>query len=229
MPETNKNPDSRYVKNPINLQIDDYETLDAVRSSANAFVSRMMQYDIKSGIHHIDPKGNSTMPETNKNPDGYRDTKISINLQFDDAYETLLDIIRNDSSAKELTKDRFPDLAHEILLSLAEASVEESTPYGIQYDPSASESAILAVLEEKRNANSRSIRTPAGNTYHLPDTISEPPLTLTLDYGHAYGAVLDALSNASSVEPLSEPTFKWVAIILLKALNRLGTSNDGRP
>jgi hypothetical protein len=73
----------------------------------------------------------------------------------------------------------------------------------------------------------RTITTPGGYTYREPDVTGFPDAAITLPYADAYDVILDAIKNAATLEPITEPTFKGLAQDILGLLLDASHGPDG--
>lgn len=62
------------------------------------------------------------------------------------------------------------------------------------------------------------IETSGGYLYEAPDPTTQPDVAISLSYADAYDVLLDGITSAATIEPLTEPTFKALAHDLLGLL-----------
>lgn len=65
---------------------------------------------------------------------------------------------------------------------------------------------------------STQITTPGGYTYDEPDLTGHPDVSISLPYTEAYDIILDGIMSNASIEPITEATFKALAVDLLGLL-----------
>lgn len=73
----------------------------------------------------------------------------------------------------------------------------------------------LATEESRVNTQ---ITTPGGYTYDEPDLTGHPDVSINMTYVEAYDTILDGIMSNASIEPITEATFKALAVDLLGLL-----------
>lgn len=61
------------------------------------------------------------------------------------------------------------------------------------------------------------IQTPGGYEYEEPN-LDQPDINIALSYASAYDIILDAIQNDASIEPITPPTFPYLAQSILDLL-----------
>lgn len=62
------------------------------------------------------------------------------------------------------------------------------------------------------------ITTPGGYEYEEPVVTGHPDVSINMAYAVAYDILLDGITNAATIEPITEATFKALAVDLLGLL-----------